>query len=65
MVSYLCLLLIVLFIIRTNVKRLAYSSINVFKCPSSSVGRDFNDGVLNMGGYSEGEGGATGNDMVP
>jgi hypothetical protein len=27
----------------------------------SSVGRDFADGVLNMGGFDEGEGGGTGN----
>jgi hypothetical protein len=34
---------------RVNVKRLAYSSIYIFKHPSSSAGRDFVDGVLNMG----------------
>jgi hypothetical protein len=54
MVSHSCLLSIVLFVIRANVKRLAYSSIYVFKRPSSSVGHDFIDGVLNVGGSSEG-----------
>jgi hypothetical protein len=53
-VSQLCLLLIVPFVIRANVKRLTYSSIYVFKRPSSSAGRDFIDGVLNMGGSGEG-----------
>jgi hypothetical protein len=37
--------------------------IYVFKCPSSSVGRDFVDGILNMGG--SGEGGGTDNDAAP
>jgi hypothetical protein len=59
------LLSIVPFIIRANVDRLAYSSIYVFKCPSSSVGLDFVDRVLNMGGFGEGEGGGTGNVTVP
>jgi hypothetical protein len=64
MVSYSCLLLIVPFIIRANVERLSYSSISVFKRPSSSPGREFIDEVLNMGGFGEGEGG--GNDpMAP
>jgi hypothetical protein len=62
-VSHLCLLLIVTSIILANVKRLAYSSIYVFNHPSLSVGRDFVDGVLNLGG--SGEGGGTGNDAVP
>jgi hypothetical protein len=44
-------------------ERLSYLSIYVFKCPSSSVGRDFVDGILNMGG--SGEGGGTGNDAAP
>jgi hypothetical protein len=43
----------------------AYSSIYVFKCPSLSAERDFVDGVLNMGGSDEGEGGGTGNDAAP
>jgi hypothetical protein len=64
MVSHLCLLSIVPFVIRANVERLAYSSIYVFKCPSSSARCDFIDGVLNMGGSSEGEGGGTGNDAA-
>jgi hypothetical protein len=66
-VSHLCLLSIVPFVIRANVERLAYSSIYVFKCSSSSVGRDFVDGVLNMGGSSdgEGEGGDTDNNAAP
>jgi hypothetical protein len=50
---------------RANVEHLAYSSIYVFKRPSSSVGRDFVDGVLNMGGSDEGEGGGTSNDVAP
>jgi hypothetical protein len=65
MVSHLWLLSIVPFIIRANVERLAYSSIYVFKHPSSSARRDFIDGVLNMGGSGEGEGGDTGNDTAP
>jgi hypothetical protein len=62
-VSHLCILSIVPFIIRANVERLAYSSIYIFKCPSS-VGHDFIDGVLNMGGSGKGEGGGTGNDAA-
>jgi hypothetical protein len=65
MISHLCLLSIVPFIIRANVECLAYSSIYVFKHPSSSVGRDFVDGVVNMGGSDEGESGGTGNDAMP
>jgi hypothetical protein len=42
MVSHLCLLSIVPFVIRANVELLAYSSIYIFKCPSSA-GRDFID----------------------
>jgi hypothetical protein len=61
--SHLCLLSIVPFVIRANVKCLAYSYIYDFKCPSSSVGREFIDGVLNMGGSDKGEGGGTGNDV--
>jgi hypothetical protein len=64
-VSHLCILSIVPFVIRANVERLAYSSIYIFKCPSSSTGRDFVDGVLNIGGSGEGEGGGTGNDAEP
>jgi hypothetical protein len=60
-VSYLYLHSIVPFVIRANVKHLIY----VFKCPSSSAGCDFVDGVLNMGGSGEGEGNGTGNDAVP
>jgi hypothetical protein len=62
--SHSCILSIVLFIIRANVERLIYSSISVFKRPSASAEREFIDGVLNMGGSGEGEGG--GNDpMAP
>jgi hypothetical protein len=32
-----------------------YSFIYVFKHPSSSIGRDFINGVLNMGGSGDGE----------
>jgi hypothetical protein len=65
MVTHLCLLSIVPFLIRANVECLTYSSIYVFKRPSSSVGHDFVDGVLNMGGSGEGKGGGTGNDTAP
>jgi hypothetical protein len=66
MISHLCLLSIVPFVIRANVEHLTYSSIYVFKRPSSSAGHDFIDGVLNMGGSGEGEseGGGTGNYAV-
>jgi hypothetical protein len=64
-VCHLCLLLIVPFVIRTNVKRLAYLSIYVFKRHSLSAGRDFIDGVLTMEGSGEGEGGGTSNDAAP
>jgi hypothetical protein len=63
MVSHLCLLSVVTFIIQANVERLACSSIYVFKHPSSSAGRDFAITVLNMGGSDEGSG--TNNDMTP
>jgi hypothetical protein len=63
--SFVPILSIVTFIIQANVECLAYSSIYVFKCPSSSAGREFVDGVLNMGGSSEGEGGGTGSDATP
>jgi hypothetical protein len=63
-VIYLCLLSIVLFVIRANVKRLAYSSIYIFKRPSSSV-VDFTDGVLYIGGSGKGEGSGTDNDAAP
>jgi hypothetical protein len=59
MVGHSCLLSIVPFVIRANVERLAYSSIYVFKHPSSSAKHDFIDWVLNMGGSSEGESGGT------
>jgi hypothetical protein len=49
---------------RANIKRLAYSSICVFKHHSSLAERDFVDGVLNMGGSGEGEGDGTGNDAA-
>jgi hypothetical protein len=62
---HLCLLLIVPFVIRTNVERPAYSSIYVFKRPSSSVKCGFVNGVLNIGGSGEGEGGGTDNDVAP
>jgi hypothetical protein len=58
----LCLLSIVPFVIRANVKHLTYSSIYVFKRHSSSAGRYFIDEVLNMGGSGEGEG--TCNDAI-
>jgi hypothetical protein len=64
MVNHLCLLSIILFIIQVNVEHLTYSSIYVLKRPSSLVGRDFANGVINMGGYDEGEGGGTGNDAA-
>jgi hypothetical protein len=64
MVSHLCILSIALFVMRANIERLTYSSICVFKHHSSSAGRDFVDGVLNMGGSGEGEGDGTGNDAV-
>jgi hypothetical protein len=54
---------IVPFVIQANVECLAYSSIYFFKHPSSSVGCEFINGVLNMGGF--GEGGATCNDAAP
>jgi hypothetical protein len=62
--TYSCLS-IVTFIIRANIKCLANSSIYVFKQPSSSVGRDFVDAVLNVGGSNEGNGGGNGNDAAP
>jgi hypothetical protein len=66
-VSHLCLLSIVPFVIRANIERLAYSSIYVFKRPSSSAGRDFVDRFLNLGGSGEGEGegGGTSNNEAP
>jgi hypothetical protein len=45
-------------------EHLTYSSIYFFKRPSSSAGRDFIDGVLNMGGFGEGEGGGTSNEAA-
>jgi hypothetical protein len=65
MVRQLCLLLIVTLIIRANAERLTYSFIYVFKRSFSSVGRDFANAVLNMGGFGEGDGGGTGNDAAP
>jgi hypothetical protein len=69
MISHLCLLSIIPFVIRANIERLAYSSIYVFKRLSLSAGCDFVDGVLNMGGSDEGEGegegGGTDNGMAP
>jgi hypothetical protein len=65
MVSHLCLLSIVPFVIQANVERLAYSSIYTSKRPSSSAGRDFVDGVPNMGGSGEGEGDGTDNNVAP
>jgi hypothetical protein len=64
-VSHLCLLSIIPFVIQANVERLAQLSIYVFKHSYLSVGRDFIDGILNMGGSGEDEGGGTGNDAVP
>jgi hypothetical protein len=63
--SFVPILSIVTFVIQANVECLTYSSIYVFKRPSSSVGHEFIDGVLNMGGSSEGEGGGTGSDATP
>jgi hypothetical protein len=63
--SFVPILSIVTFVIQANVECLTYSSIYVFKHPSSSVGHEFIDGVLNMGGSSEGEGGGTGSDATP
>jgi hypothetical protein len=62
--SFVPILSIVPFSIRANVECLAYSSIYVFKHPSSSAGREFINGVLNMGGSGEGEGGGTGNNVA-
>jgi hypothetical protein len=62
-ISHLLILSIVLFIIQANIEHLAYSSIYIFKRPSSLVERDFVDEVLNMGGSDEG--GGTGNDVTP
>jgi hypothetical protein len=64
MVSFSCLHSIVPFVIRANVECLAYSSIYVFKRPSSLAGRDFINGVLNMGASGEGEGSDTGSDTA-
>jgi hypothetical protein len=50
---------------KLDVEHPAYLSIYVFKRPSSSAGCDFIDGVLNMRGSDEDEGGGTGNDMAP
>jgi hypothetical protein len=61
---HLCLLSIVTFIMQANVERLSYSSIIVFKRPSSAR-CDFTDAVLNMGGSDEGDGGGTSNDATP
>jgi hypothetical protein len=58
------ILLIMLFVIQAHVERLPYLSIYVFKCHSSSIGRDFIDGVLNTEGSDEGEGGGTDNDAA-
>jgi hypothetical protein len=62
--SPLTVLSIVPLIIRANVEWLTYSSIYVFKRPSSSTGRDFAGTILNMGGSDEGDGGGTGNDAT-
>jgi hypothetical protein len=59
------ILSIVPFIIQPHVERLPYLSIYVFKHPSSLVRHDFVDGVLNIRGFGEGDGGGTGNDAVP
>jgi hypothetical protein len=48
--SFVPILSIVPFIIQANIECLAYSSIYVFKCLFSSVGREFINGVINMGG---------------
>jgi hypothetical protein len=63
--SYVPIFSIVPFVIRANVECLAYSSIYVFKRPSSSVKCGFVNGVLNIGGSGEGEGGGTNNDAAP
>jgi hypothetical protein len=49
------ILSIVPFVIQAHVECLPYLPIYVFKCPFSLVGCDFVDGVLNMGGSSEGD----------
>jgi hypothetical protein len=54
---------IVPFIIQAHVEHLPYLPISVFKRPSSA-GCDFIDGVVNMGGFSDGEGDGTGNNAV-
>jgi hypothetical protein len=61
--SFVPILSIVPFAIQANVECLAYSTIYVFKHPSSLVGREFIDGVLNMGGSGKGSG--TDNDAAP
>jgi hypothetical protein len=43
--------------VQVNIQHLIYSSIFAFKCHSSSVGREFVDRVLSMGGSGEGDGG--------
>jgi hypothetical protein len=58
------ILSIISFVIQAHVKRLIYLFIYIFKHPSSSVGRDFINEVLNIGGSSEGEGGGTNNDVA-
>jgi hypothetical protein len=40
------------------------TSIYVFKQPSSSVGRDFADAILNVGGSDEGDGGGNDNNTA-
>jgi hypothetical protein len=59
------ILLIILFVIQAHVECLPYLSIYVFKCHSSSIGRDFVDEVLNTEGSNEGEDGGTDNDAAP
>jgi hypothetical protein len=63
--SIVAILSIVPFVIQAHIERLSYFSIYVFKHPSSLVGIDIVDEVLNMGGSYEGEGGGTGNDATP
>jgi glyoxylate utilization-related uncharacterized protein len=61
--TYLCLSILT-FVIRVNVEQLSNSSIYVLQRPSSSVGRNFTDAVLNMGGSGEGDSSGNGNDVV-
>jgi hypothetical protein len=58
------ILSIVPFIIQAKMSNISLTCPFVFKCPSSSAGREFVNEVLNMKGSGEGEGGGTGNDAM-